>query len=611
MNFWKIFGASIASVLIGIVLCFVVIFFSIGTLISSFKVDGQKMPESVILYIDLGEKVIDSPNVSMFSDIDITNMTMESPITILQLISTIDAAAFDPNVKALCIRQDGWGEISTANIEELRRAIENFKLSGKSVIAYDEIYTQSEYYLASVADFIIMHPEGSLDWHGVAFTPVFFKGLLDKVDAEVETFRPKSCRYKSGVEPFIMTRMSEDNRKQMTALANSIWSSIVDDVALSRGIDRDNLKTAAQNLLVCSAEDALNLGLIDLVGYEDSLYDIYETLGIERNEQGEFNTLSVGEYIDIGQSQLLASIFNNGIGEIAQNTGAPMVAIIYADGEIVDGNMLMDGYVFSSSMAAELRQARLDERTKAVVVRVNSPGGSAIASDVIWREMQLLQQTKPLVVSMGEYAASGGYYLSVPADYIFANRTTLTGSIGVFGLNINLEKSLKNLLGITFDMAATSPSAGGISPVRAMTSAERQMVERGVERTYNTFVEHVAEGRNISKDGVLDVAEGRVWSGEDAYNIGLVDAIGGLSEAIYMAAELADVVDNFTIYEFTPPMGSLEQWAELMSSLFLTSINADVPNLDKEVKELFMNYPYLYTYQGIKAMMPARISINL
>lgn len=612
MSFWKMFGASVASVFVGIVVITLIIVFSLTSLFSSFKVEGGKMPENVVLYLDFSENVVDSPRVSMLSEIDPINMTISQPLTILQVLSAIESAAIDPNVKALCIRQNGMGTISTANIEELRAAIEAFKLSGKHVIAYDEIYTQSEYYLASAASYVLMHPEGTIDWHGLSFTPVFFKGLLDKVDAKVDTFRPKDCKYKSGVEPFIMTKMSDANRKQMNALAESIWNSVVEDVAISRLCDKEILKEAARQLDISTAEDALIYGLIDEIAYEDGLYDLYEKLGVGRNEFGDFNCISIGEYINIQQSQQLATLLNSGLDTtFVQSDGTPLVAIIYADGEIVDGNMVMDDYVFSSTLASQLRQARLDNDTKAVVVRINSPGGSAIASDVIWREMSLLRETKPLVVSMGEAAASGGYYMSVPADYIFANRTTLTGSIGVFGLNINLENTLKNMLGITFDEVATSSSAGGISPIRPITTEQRQQMEQSVDRIYNTFVQHVADGRNLDKEYVYDIAEGRVWSGDEAKQKGLVDSIGGLVDAIYWAADLADVVQNFAIYEFTPPMTSIEQWAEIISSLFLSDTGVSMPKLGEQIEALFMEYPYVFTYQGIKAMMPVRMSINL
>lgn len=574
-----------------------------------FESEEPTVAKHSILYIDLAEDIIDAPLCSPLGSFDASNMTFLQPITIMEALAAIENAATDKNIKGICIKIDGVGAVSAANIEELREAIARFKLSGKFVVAYDDSYTQGEYYLASVADQVWLNPEGSLEWNGIGMSEMFFKGLLDKIDAKVEVFRPTDCKYKSGVEPFILTKMSDANRKQMQSLVDAMWSSICGDVAASRNVDVEVLKRYARELSITLPEDALNAHLIDAIAYEDELSALYDAYGVKRNDEGRYSTVTLGEYVAmVGLAHPRASAESTATVDAL---GTPLVAIIYADGEIVDGNMYTDGYVFGTRLAEELRAARLSKATKAVVVRVNSPGGSALASEVAWREMELLQREKPVVVSMGSMAASGGYYISAPADYIYADNLTLTGSIGVFGVIFNLSDTFKNKLGITFDTAATSPAAGGMNMMRPLTTVERKSIERSIDRVYATFTGHVAEGRNIPLKDVLAIAEGRVWCGTEALEHGLVDALGGINEAVGKALELADIADDYTLYQFTAPLTPFEEWLDDVGMLYAKTWGMDYNIYGDEIREILVENPIIMKNSGIQALVPGNLKVNL
>ena len=417
-------------------------------------------------------------------------------------------------------------------MEELREAIAAFRESGKFVVSYNETYSQGAYYLASAADKIYMQPEGGMDWVGMSSQLMFYKGLLDKLDLKVEVFRPTVCRYKSAVEPYILTRMSDENRRQMQELVDSMWATLSGDVCEARGIDPAEMKRLTDNLQVVLPEDALAHGFVDGLVYEDQMDDIFVELGAEK-ESDDYAFVTLGDYA----SQVTVPL---------RGIDAGSVAVVYADGEIVDGEG--SGKIYGNTLARTLREQREDDKVKAVVVRVNSPGGSALASDIIWREMELLRAEKPVVVSMGSYAASGGYYISCPADVVLADRLTLTGSIGVFGMYLYTPDALKNKLGITLDGVKSNASAdmGTMAP---LTPAQRASIMRGVDKVYETFTGKVAAGRNLPVERVLEIAGGRVWSGTEAKRIGLIDDFGGLKAAVAVAADKAGLGDDYRVVE--------------------------------------------------------------
>lgn len=601
MDFLKTLGASLLAWIIGFgILIFGTIVLIIGA-IASLPKENSVIADNSVLYIDFNTPIVDAPATSLFASID-SSMNIVEPLTMLKVFAALEYAASDDRIKGICISPSGDYPLSLANIEELRHALEQFKKSGKFVVAFDDRYTQAEYYLSTAADTIIVNPEGSIDWHGVGMSTVFYKNLLDKLDISVDIFRPSSCKYKSAVEPFFLTKMSDANRKQNEELVESIWQSICQEVGSSRGIEPNKLKQYGKNLSIASVEDALKYGLVDMIAYEDTLYNIYKEYGLDR-----VNRLSLDKYItNLAMPTYTANVESNNLGFVA----SPMVAIIYADGEIVDGNKYQDNAVYGSRLASELRAARLDNKTKAVVVRVNSPGGSALASEIAWHEMKLLQEQKPVVISMGGMAASGGYYISAPADYIFADKVTLTGSIGVFGVLPNFGKLLEKRLGITFDSAATSASATGLAGIKPLTAQERKNLSQSVDRIYTVFTEHVAEGRNMEIAEVLNIAEGRVWSGSMAKEIGLVDDIGGLHAAISKAVALADIQNDFKIYEYVAPRTPFEEWLNTTSFVLAKNLGVDYNIYGEELREVIGQMPILTSMSGIRTQHFGEMNIE-
>lgn len=555
-----------------------------------------------MLCINLDESIADSPATSPMSQFDAGSLSMNSSLTSLQALSAIEHAATDSNIEGILIYQNGTGSIEISLIEELRKALERFKLSGKFVVAYDDNYTQGEYYLASVANRVSLHPEGSFNWSGIKFSSMFYKGLIDKLNVKVDVIRPTECKYKSAGEPYFLTKMSDANRLQMEVLANSMWTTLVEDVAKSRNLDAERVKAIAYNIDANDAESAKQHGFIDAIEYEDQVDNYLEELGVKRNRDGELNKISLGEYCSAN------AMFDPSLSlEASKNK----VGIIYAEGQIVDGNTTGDGYIFGNTLAEQIRQARLDKDIKAVVLRVNSPGGSALASDVIWREVVLLKESKPVVVSMGDYAASGGYYISAPADYIFSDRLTLTGSIGVFGTIFNVSDFLSNKLGVTFDSVGTSPNAGGFSITEPLTERNREVIMEGVDKVYKTFTSHVAEGRNLDIEKVYSIAEGRVWSGTDAVNIGLVDANGGLFDAVAKAAELADIANDYQLMEIKLPLSPIELWLQSLTMMTANSLNIDYNIYGEELNKIIEQNLFIFTNHGVQMITPLNIEVNL
>jgi protease-4 len=609
MNFWKMFSASILAWIVGIVgVCFIAVGSLMGIALSLNSSDTVIKGDS-ILYIHVNSNITDAPMSSPMGGFDPMSLSVSESVTLLNVLSAIEHAANDANIKGICIYTDGVGAISGANIEELRGALTRFKNSGKFIVAYDYNYTQSDYYLASVADKIVINPEGSLEWQGISSQVIFFKGLFDKLGVNVEVFRPTSCKYKSAVEPFILTKMSDANRKQNKEMVDAVWHSMCEDIAACRNISVDTIKEYAANLAASFPDDALKAGMVDAVAHEDYMFELFDGYGVTRNDSGLFNTIDLESYISsLTTSHIKTSVGNS---EILAFENSNIIAIIYAEGEIVDGNQYDDGSVYGSRLAAEIREARLNDNIKAVVVRVNSPGGSAIASELAWREMTLLQEVKPVVISMGDMAASGGYYISALADYIYANKTTLTGSIGVFGMIPNLKNLLSNRLGVSMEGVYTSPAAIAPNLFTSMSNEQRNLLMKGVDRVYETFTQHVAEGRNLAIEDVLNIAEGRVWCGSTAVKIGLVDAIGGINEAVGKAMELADISSNYKLCEFVAPQSPFDQWLNAMTSSYIKSMGLDYNIYGEEVRNMIEEMPMLFSHTGIQTRVVGDVKIEL
>ena len=588
MNFIKTFFASLlAFIVANIAIIFLFFAFVAGFAALAGMSSTTIVEPHSVLKIDLAESVVDQPVTDPMASFDPMSMNVQKSVSNMQVMHAIEAAAQDENIEGIYINLTGTGTASAAMLEEMRNYIETFKNEGKFVIAYNEMYTQGGYYLASVADSIYLNPAGQLDWRGLAGQVMFYKGLLDKLGVEPQVFRHGT--FKSAIEPYILNKMSPANRTQMETYINSIWGTIVEGIAESRNMSIDSLNRYASYLSAMQPEDALDKRMIDGLLYEDQVEDVMrEKLALDADEDIPFVTL--GEYI---AAKPYAPTYSDN-----------KIEVIYAEGQIVQGPSAK-GTLGSETLADQLAEARMDEEVKAVVLRVNSPGGSALASEVMWREMELLRQQKPVIVSMGDYAASGGYYISAPADAIVADATTLTGSIGVFGMMFNAEKALQNKLGVTVDVAKSNPSADMGGMFRGVTSAEREFIMKGIEQVYTTFVNHVADGRNMTFDSVDAIGQGRVWTGSDGKRIGLVDQIGGLKSAIAIAADKAECIDDFMVRESLPEQTPL--------AAFLNSLQMRVSDrkIRKEMGVFYDDYCKLRALMenpGVQALaVPVKI----
>ena len=588
MNFLKTFLAGVLAFVVGAILIFFFwIFLLLGLAGSMSK--SVTLPEEAVLKIDLADMIVDAPSADPLAGIDLMTLQTRRQLPLLKVLQTLEAAAADDHIRGIYLRM-GFNEnvAGTALLEELRAALAEFRASGKFVVSYNENYSQAQYYLASAADRIYIQPEGGLSWYGLSSNTMFFKGLFDKLDLRAEVFRPTACRYKSAVEPFILDGMSPANREQMQALVDSMWGTISSEVCASRGIDSLDMRRMTDNLEVSLASEALAHGFVDGILYEDQMEDVFAELGLSE----DYDFISLGDYASM-------------VGVDMNNLSADRVAVLYAQGQIVDG----EGYgeeIYGNTLAAKIAELRDDERVKAVVVRVNSPGGSALASDVIWREMELLREVKPVIVSMGSYAASGGYYISCPADVIVADRLTLTGSIGVFGMILDPREALKNKLGITFDGVRSNVSSDFLT-TGPLTPLQRSMIMRGVDQVYGTFTEHVSEGRNLPLERVLEIAGGRVWSGEQALGVGLIDTYGGLKMAIAMAVDKAGLGENFRVVEVKDQPTGI---AAVLSSLNVSIRKAFTRSEVEPLMEEFRTLREALSQQGILMYSPYRVGLE-
>ena len=598
MKFFKIFLATLLAIVVSGIISWIIGLGVLFGILGSMEptVTAELTPQTIVK-IDLAENISEAPAKNPMAGFDFASMTMAKNTHLLKVLQAIEAAKNDSRVKGIYLNFIGMGDITTGSMEEIHAALVDFKQSGKFVVAYNEGYSQGSYYLASVADKIYLHPEGHFSWAGLANTSIFFKGTLDKLGLKAEVFRPTTCKYKSAVEPYIRTEMSPENRAQMQMIVDDMWGALVNTIAECRGLDAKDLMKWADELVITQPEDALKYKLVDGLIYEDEMEAKFAEYGVEKGTKEEYNIVSLGEYM----------VLNPALAQF--NT--PAVGIIYAEGAIYDGAG-EDDNVYSINLVDVIKKARKDKEVKAVVLRVNSPGGSALASDVIWREIELLRKEKPVIVSMGSYAASGGYYISSCADAIIADKMTLTGSIGVFGMLYEGEDMLKNKLGITTDVVKTGSSADfganvmGIG-VRKFTDRERKALIRSVDKVYETFTSRVSNGRNLPMDKVLDIAQGRVWSGSRALELGLVDANGGLREAIAVAADKAGITEKFQVMEVLEEMSPMAQMMQTLNMKIKTYF------LDRDTIEAVEYYNSLkreLVREGVQAYCPYTFGIN-
>lgn len=593
MKFFKTFLACLLAVIAASAISSFLWMSMLIGMLGSMEGSMTTIEEGSVLEINLAEAITDSPSTDPLAGLDLMSMEAMPQLSLMEVMRALEAAATDDRIKGIYLRLNGMGGAmtGTATLEELRNEIIEFKKSGKFVVAYNENYSQGAYYLASVADKIYIEPEGGMDWSGLSASLMFYKGLLDKLDLKVEVFRPSSCKFKSAVEPYILKEMSPANKAQMQQMVDSYWKTIQQAVAEARGISIEEQNRIADNLEVTLASEAVAHGFVDAAIYEDQMNEIFTELGVTVTDEG-YNSVSLGDYA----AQ---------VGLNVDNLSASQVAIVYAEGDIVDGEG-SGPHIYGNTLAAKIREVRLDEDVKSVVLRVNSPGGSALASDVVWREMELLKAEKPVVVSMGSYAASGGYYISCPADVIVANEMTLTGSIGVFGMMLNTRDALQNKLGVTIDGVKTNTSSG-MGTLAPLTKVERAAVMRGVDRVYETFTGHVSKGRNLPIERVLEIAEGRVWTGVDAQQIGLVDGIGGLRMAIALAADKAGLGEDYAVVEkLETPTGLAAFFAAFSGQVKASWEASELGVMVREYREL----QEALSQQGIVMYLPYKVTIE-
>lgn len=466
-------------------------------------------------------------------------------ITLRTVLASLEQATQDPRIIALYIdgsHSGGGSATGLATLKEVRVAMDKFRAAGKTIIAYDVDLSEREYYLNSVADTLILNPMGGIEINGFSSEPLFLTGALEKFGVGVQVIRVG--KYKSAVEPFILKELSSENRQQLQALLGDLWGELIATVGKSRKIQPQQLQAIADSQGVLMASDAKTRGLIDKVAYFDEVItDLKKIAGVTEDEKS-FPQIRLSTYAEVAMKE-----GNN-------KSSKHKISVIYANGEIVDGEGGPQ-QIGGDSFAKQMRQLRLDNDVKAVVLRVNSPGGSATASEIIQREVRLTRAKKPVIVSMGDIAASGGYWISTYGNRIFAESNTVTGSIGVFGMLLNFQK-LANDNGLTWDVVKTGNLADSQTVTRPKTPQEIAIAQNIVNQIYNQFLDKVADSRKIPKPKVAQIAQGRVWSGSDAKQLGLVDEIGGLDEAIAYAAKQADLGDNWQLEEY-PKFRSLEE----------------------------------------------------
>lgn len=566
---------------------------SIISLAGMMATEGMSAPikEKSILRLDLSgtlaERSDSNPFASLMND-------GEEPLSLEDALLALDKAAKNENIIGVYLEGGAMGA-NPGMAQELRQALVEFKESGKWVVAYGDSYGKTAYYLSSVADSVLLNPEGNVDFGGMASQIMFYKDVMEKIGVKMQVF--KVGTYKSAVEPFICTEMSPANREQVTSYLFSIWTNMLKDVAASRNMEVGKLNSLADSLtMISEASVALNGGLVDKLCYMDEVKAILrEKSGLE----DEDDDLVFASVADVAKSETLDEKVDE------------QVAVYYAYGEIVQSQgtglgMSQEHQIVGEKMIKDLQDLREDDDVKAVVIRVNSPGGSAFASEQIWREVCLLKEKKPVVVSMGGMAASGGYYISCAANRIFAEPTTLTGSIGIFGMIPDMSELMTEKIGLKFDVVKTNEMSDIGTMARPFNEAESAQMQKMINRGYDLFTKRVADGRGMAQDSVKLIAEGRVWTGEQGLNIGLVDELGNLDDAVAHAAELAKV-EKFRAVGYPAPDNPFDQLLNQTKGGYL----------DSELRELLGEGYAVYSLvrnvkdaDRIQARMPFEMNIQ-
>lgn len=584
----KFFRGVLATIVGLIIFSFLALL--IGSAVIGFiasSEDEVEVKENSVLHLKLNKPIVERETGFQLTPFDVLGSD-GGVLGLMEIIQSIRHARENDNIEGIYLEsqfiQAGYG-----SLKEIRDALDDFKASGKWIVAYNEAYTEKDYYISSVASEIYLNPVGVLELNGLVQETVFLKGTFEKLGIEPQIFRVGE--FKSAVEPFFRTDMSEANKEQTRSFLNSIYSVFLDDVARSRDINRNELERISDEMLVRTPEDAERYKVIDRLAYFDEVQSsMREKLEIEEDEDITFITYKK---------------YRKSIGP--EGSASNRIAVIVASGDIVSGEGDARN-IGSDKFAAEIRKARKNDRIKAVVLRINSPGGSALASDVIWREIVLTSREKPIIASMSDLAASGGYYLAMACDTIVAQPSTITGSIGIFAVLPNLEGLLNDKLGVTTDVVETGELSNLFRVTSSLSEFEKSIIQKSIEDGYETFTTKAAEGRNMSVEELRNVASGRVWSGVEAQERGLVDVLGSFEDAVRIAAARADLAEDEYRLRFYPEQKSfIEQLMEKLDA------NVEAKAMQLQFGEL---YPYvkqlkeLNKYQGIQARMPYDITIR-
>lgn len=582
-KFWRVvFGSLLGFVLAHVVLSILGIILLVFLIGSS----STSIPKNSVLELTLDAN-IEERSVDNFA---YTVYGQQPSIGLDDILRAITMAAKDKKIQGISLNLTAVSA-SPASMEEIRGALKEFKKSGKFVYAYSDSYTQGAYYIASVADKVYLNPQGSIDFRGMCMQTMFYKGLLDKLDVDVEIV--KHGRYKSAVEPYFREDMSEASREQSLALVNSIWGTFCADIAASRKVSVEKLNEIADSMLISRGADALEYHLVDELNYRPAYNrDIRKKIGV--SEDKKITLVSLNDYKATWTDPV-------------KKSSSDKIAVVYAVGEIIDG-VGNETVIGSTTLCNEIRRAYKDEKVKAIVLRVNSPGGSALASEVIWNEIEQAKAAGKIVVtSMGDYAASGGYYISSNSDAIVAEPTTITGSIGVFGMIPSVGNFLANKLGVTIDGVATNAHADALRGFRTMDEKESAYMQQSVDATYNTFLSRVAKGRGMTMENVDSIGMGRVWTGADAVKIGLVNKLGNLHDAIDLAAHKAGISDFEVVY-----YPKKKSFFEIVTEPENKDRQIEA-NLRNELGEFYPAYAAMRQMrhlQGVQARLPMEIVIK-
>ena len=532
-DFFKFTLATVTGIILSSIVLFFIGIMVIFGIVSSSDTETVVKKNSVMM-LDLNGILVERTQESLENVLSMLTGDNSNVYGLDDILASIKKAKENENIKGIYIQASALGS-PYASLQAIRNALTDFKESGKFIVAYSDGYTQGLYYLSSVADKVILNPKGMIEWRGIASAPIFYKDLLQKVGIEMQIF--KVGTYKSAVEPFIATEMSPANREQVTEFIGSIWGQVVSGVSDSRNISPDSLNAYADRMLMFyPAEESVKCGLADTLIYKNNVRDYLKQLAnVDKNDR--LPILGLDDMINVKKN-------------VPKDKSGDIVAVYYASGEITDqsGSAASEDGIVGNKVIRDLRKLKDDKDVKAVVLRVNSPGGSAFASEQIWHAVKELKAEKPVIVSMGDYAASGGYYISCVADTIVAEPTTLTGSIGIFGMVPNV-KELADKVGITYDVVKTNKFADFGNLMRPFNNDEKALMQMMITEGYDTFLTRCAEGRHMTKEAIGKIAEGRVWTGETAKKLGLVDELGGIDKALDIAVKKANL-NGYTVVSY-------------------------------------------------------------